>query len=339
MRVVTTTARSPETTQPTRRGLSPGLLILRDRLLTFIPTLFVASVVVFLVMQLVPGDPAILIVGEDASLEELETVREELGLNDPVPVQYVRWISGVVQLDLGESLVTGEPIWDTITRRFPRTLELLIGGMLVAVLFGVPMGILAALRVNRPTDSVVRAFSTTGLAIPNFWLGLIVVSILALGLGWFPATGLPPISEAPITSLRHLILPALTIGLTSGAIIARQTRSALLEVIGADFVRTLRAMGLKERLIVWQHALKNASIPVVTVIGLDVSRLVGGTVVIERVFGIPGLGSVMIEATAQRDFPVVQGTILVVVVMVLVINLLVDLAYLWLDPRTGGRGG
>lgn len=335
---MTTTARTPGSAQSAKRGLSPGLLILRDRLLTFIPTLFVASIVVFLVMQLVPGDPAILIVGEDAPLEELEAVREELGLNDPVPVQYMRWISGVVQLDLGESVVTDEPIWDTITRRFPRTLQLLIGGVLVAVLFGVPMGILAALRVNRPTDSVVRAASTTGLAIPNFWLGLIVVSFLALGLGWFPATGLPPISEDPIVSLRHLILPALTIGLTSGAIIARQTRSALLEVMGADFMRTLRAMGLKERVIIWQHALKNASIPVITVIGLDVSRLVGGTVVIERVFGIPGLGSVMIEATAQRDFPVVQGTILVVVVMVLVINLLVDLAYLWLDPRTGGRG-
>ncbi|MGY6499905.1 MAG: ABC transporter permease [Acidimicrobiales bacterium] len=316
-----------------RNRLWGAVRAFRARLVSVVITLICASVIVFSMLQLVPGDPAQIVAGEDASVERVEEVREELGLNDPLPVQYLSWVGGVVRGDLGESVITGEPVSDAIRRTFPRTFQVVMAGLFLAVLMGIPLGIAAALRANTMTDSTIRMVSTAGLAVPNFWLGLIMISVFALGLGWLPATGFVSITENVGDSLRHLALPAITIGLTAMAAITRQTRSALIEVLDADFIRTLRAMGIRGRLIIWRHALKNASIPVVTIIGLDINRAIGGTVVIESVFGIAGIGGLVVNATTQRDFPMVQGVILVVVFMVVLTNLIVDFLYTLLDPR------
>ncbi len=321
----------PAATETSASG-SIGRAVMR-RVASTIVTLICATIVVFLLVQLVPGDPAQIIAGEDASTERVEQIREELGLNNPLPIQYVTWVGDLLRGDLGDSAITGEPVVDALQRTFPRTLHVVVAGLAVAVLLGVPLGILAALRSHTPVDGSIRMLATVGLAVPNFWLGLMFVTTFALTVDWLPATGFVPITDNVLESVRHLVLPALTIGLTAMAAITRQTRSAMMEVLDADFIRTLKAMGLKRRIVVWQHALRNASIPVVTIIGLDINRAIGGTVVIESVFGINGIGSLVVSATTQRDFPVVQGVILVVVFFVVITNLVVDLVYVWLDPR------
>lgn len=319
-------------TQP-RRPSTKLVRAVGRRVGSMLLSLFCATLVVFFLIQLVPGDPAVIVAGEDASVERVEEIREELGLNRSLPVQYLDWVGGVVRGDLGESIITGEPVSEAMARTFPRTLHVVVAGLTLAVLLGVPLGIAAALRANSLADGSIRLFSTTWLAVPNFWLGLILVSVFALHWSWLPATGFVSITDGFWTSIKYLVLPAATIGLSAMAAITRQTRSAMMEVLDADFIRTLNAMGLRRRLVIWQHALRNASIPVVTIIGLDINRAIGGTVVIETVFGISGLGSLVVDATHQRDFPMVQGVILVVVFFIVVTNLLVDLLYVWLDPR------
>lgn len=319
-------------TQP-RRPSTKLVRAVGRRVGSMLLSLFCATLVVFFLIQLVPGDPAVIVAGEDASVERVEEIREELGLNRSLPVQYLDWVGGVVRGDLGESIITGEPVSEAMARTFPRTLHVVVAGLTLAVMLGVPLGIAAALRANSLADGSIRLFSTTWLAVPNFWLGLILVSVFALHWSWLPATGFVSITDGFWTSIKYLVLPAATIGLSAMAAITRQTRSAMMEVLDADFIRTLNAMGLRRRLVIWQHALRNASIPVVTIIGLDINRAIGGTVVIETVFGISGLGSLVVDATHQRDFPMVQGVILVVVFFIVVTNLLVDLLYVWLDPR------
>ncbi|MCO1657034.1 ABC transporter permease [Pseudonocardia humida] len=309
---------------------------LRRKVVSVLLTLLFASAMVFLITYLVPGDPAVVVAGEQATPEQIALVRSELGLDDPIVEQYGRFMWGVLHGDLGTSLFTREPVVDIVARTLPRTMELVVAGLVVAIAAGIPLGIAAAMRARTATDGVIRAVSTAGLAIPNFWFGLILVSIFALEWAVLPATGFVSVFDDPVEGLAHQVLPALAIGLTAMAAIARQTRSAMIEVLSADFVRTQRAMGVPGRAIVWQHALKNASIPVVTIIGLDISRLIGGAVVVETVFGISGLGGALVSATTQRDFPVVQGVILVVVFLVVIVNLLIDVLYTWLDPRIQG---
>ncbi|WP_214405460.1 ABC transporter permease [Pseudonocardia lacus] len=309
---------------------------LRRKLVSVLLTLLFASVMVFAITYLVPGDPAVVVAGEQATPEQIALVRSELGLDDPIVEQYGRFMWGVLHGDLGTSLFTREPVVDIVARTLPRTMELVVAGLVVAIAAGIPLGIAAAMRARTAADGVIRAVSTAGLAIPNFWFGLILVSIFALDWAVLPATGFVSVFDDPVEGLAHQVLPALAIGLTAMAAIARQTRSAMIEVLSADFVRTQRAMGVPARAIVWQHALKNASIPVVTIIGLDISRLIGGAVVVETVFGISGLGGALVSATTQRDFPVVQGVILVVVFLVVIVNLLIDVLYTWLDPRIQG---
>jgi peptide/nickel transport system permease protein len=311
-------------------------VVLRRKVVSVVLTLLFASIMVFLITYLVPGDPAVVVAGDQATPEQLAQVRSELGLDDPIVEQYGRFLWGVLHGDLGTSLVSREPVLDIVARTLPRTAELVVAGLLVAIAAGVPLGIAAALRARTATDGVVRTIATAGLAIPNFWLGLVLVSVFALEWDLLPATGFVSVFDDPVDGLTHLLLPAVAIGLTAMAAIARQTRSAMIEVLSADFVRTQRAMGVPGRSIVWQHALKNASIPVVTIIGLDVSRLIGGAVVVESVFGISGVGGAMVDATTHRDFPVVQGVILVVVFLVVIVNLLIDVLYGWLDPRIQG---
>jgi peptide/nickel transport system permease protein len=309
---------------------------LRRKVVSVLLTLLFASIMVFLITYLVPGDPAVVVAGDQATPEQIALVRSELGLDDPIVEQYGRFMWGVLHGDLGTSLFTREPVVDIVGRTLPRTMELVVAGLVVAIAAGIPLGIAAAMRARTAADGVIRAVSTAGLAVPNFWFGLILVSIFALEWSVLPATGFVSVFDDPVEGLAHQVLPALAIGLTAMAAIARQTRSAMIEVLSADFVRTQRAMGVPGRAIVWQHALKNASIPVVTIIGLDISRLIGGAVVVETVFGISGLGGALVSATTQRDFPVVQGVILVVVFLVVIVNLLIDVLYTWLDPRIQG---
>ncbi|PRZ39722.1 peptide/nickel transport system permease protein [Antricoccus suffuscus] len=310
------------------------LAVLGRRVVQLVATLLFASIVIFLLMQLIPGDPAQAIAGEQASIARVEEVRQQLGLNDPLYQQYGHWIWGVIHGDLGNSVITNESIWATIVRTVPRTALIVAGGLLIGVLAGIPLGILAATKARTAVDSVVRVIATSGIAIPNFWLGLLLISFFALTLGLLPAGGYVSPSENLGKSLEHLILPSVALGLHAMSQIARQTRSAMLEALQSDSIRTLTAMGVSRRQVVWRHALKNSSIPIATTIGLDISHAVGAAVVIEAVFGIPGLGSRLVDATHLRDFPVVQGILLVAVLWIVVVNLIVDVAYNILDPRT-----
>jgi peptide/nickel transport system permease protein len=307
--------------------------LIRQRLLILVPTLFLATIVVFLLVQLIPGDPALAIAGEQATPEQLASIRNELGLNDPLPTQYGHWLAGVAQLDFGKSLRSGERVSTAIGRTLPTTLQIVFGGLIVSVLIGIPAGIASARRANTVTDRAISSATAAGIAVPNFWLGLILVSLFALRLGWFPATGFVGVSSNPYEAFRHIILPAFAIGVVGAAEVARQLRAAMVEVLAADFIRTHRAKGLRQRAIVWRHALKNAAVPLVTILGLQVNRSLGATVVIETVFGIAGLGNLVVGATLQKDFPVIQGVILTMVLIVVVTNLLVDVAYRVIDPR------
>lgn len=310
------------------------LALVRQRLIALVPTLLLATLVVFSLLQLVPGDPALAILGEHASAQQLAQLRHQLGLNDPVLVQYGRWLLGVVQGDLGESLHTGESVADAIARTLPTTVQLMVAALTLSLTVGIPLAVAAARRANSATDGAITGASTLGVAVPDFWLGLILVSVFALGLGWFPATGFVGVAIDPVDAVRHMVLPAIALGAGGAALVVRQLRSSLIDSLNAEFVRTHKAKGLRMRQIVWKHALKNAALPLATVTGLLVNSFLGATVVIETVFGIPGLGSLVIGATLQRDFPLIQGVMLTMVVLVVITNLLVDISYRLIDPRT-----
>lgn len=302
------------------------------RFAALVPTLILATMIVFGLMKLIPGDPATVIVGEYASQERIEEIREQLNLNDPVPVQYVRWATDAVQGDLGSSLHTDQPVIEAIQARLPATIQIVVAAMLLSALVGIPLGFMAGWRPDTAVDSFARGASTVGIGIPNFWLGMVLVTIFALTLDWLPAIGFSGITSGLSESARYLILPAVALGAASVAEMTRQTRSAVLEVRSNEFVRTLRAAGLSTRTVL-KHVVKNAGIPMVTVLGLQASRLLGATVVVEAVFGIPGAGSLVVEAVARRDYPIVQGVVLVMALLVLAVNFLVDLSYRVIDPR------
>ena len=307
--------------------------LLRDRLITIVPTLLLATVVVFGLVQLIPGDPAQAIAGENATTEQLASIRAELGLDRPLVTQYWDWLTDALQGDLGESLRTREAVSEAITRTLPTTLQLVVGGLIVSALLGIPLGIAAARRANTFADRLISSISAGGISVPNFWMGLILVSFFALQLGWLPATGFVGISQNPWEAIRHILLPAIAIGIVGAAEVARQLRAAMVEVLNADFIRTHRAKGLRQRAIVWKHALKNSAVPLVTMLGLQINRSLGATVVIETVFGIAGLGSLVVGATLQKDFPIIQGVILAMVLIVVFTNLLIDIIYRVIDPR------
>jgi peptide/nickel transport system permease protein len=307
--------------------------VLLQRVAVLVPTLLLASFVVFMLLQLVPGDPAVTIAGEQATVEQLAEIRDRLGLNDPLLLQYWHWLTDAVHGNLGTSLTSGEGVVDAIQRTLPPTLHIVIGGLVVAALLGVPAGVAAGRRANTPTDTAIASASSAGVAMPSFWLGLILVSVFALRLDWLPATSFVSITEDPVEAIKHLILPAVAIGVVGAAEIARQLRAVMIEILATDHVRTLRAKGLSERRIVWRHALKNAAVPLLTIIGLQVNRFLGATVVIEAVFGISGLGTLVINATQKHDFPIGQGVILVLVLVVIFTSFVVDISYRIFDPR------
>lgn len=307
--------------------------IVAKRLLQVIPTLLLATVVVFGLQHLVPGGPANAIAGEYATPERIASINTQLGLDDPFLVQYWNWLTSALRGDFGTSMATGQPVAELIGQRLPATLTVGFAAMVVSIVVGVPLGIAAALRRGSRSDGAITGIATLGVAIPNFWLGMMLVLLFAIQLKWLPATGFVSITEDPIQAFRHVLLPAIALGGVGAAEICRQLRSAMIEVLDSDFIRTHRAKGLARRRIIWVHGLKNAGLPLATIIGLRISRVMGAAVVVETLFAIPGIGTLVTLSTSQRDYPVIQGVVLLSAVVVLVTNLVVDLAYRLIDPR------
>jgi peptide/nickel transport system permease protein len=307
--------------------------VVATSLLSAAPTLILATFIVFFLQRLIPGDPAVALAGEYATPENLRAIREDLGLNQPLLQQYVTWMSGAFTGDLGESFRTGEPVSDQVFERLPLTLLLTTFALIVAIGIGLPAGVLAAGRAESRFDRILTSAATLGIAIPNFWLGMMLIIIFALKLEWLPGPGGVSLAEDPALALQGLIMPSIALGLVGGAEICRQVRSAMIENLWADYVRTHRAKGIPRRNIIWKHALKNSSLPFATIIGVQVSRLIGSAVVVEAVFGLSGLGSLVVEATNQRDYAVIQAVVFVAAILVLFTNLLVDISYRILDPR------
>ena len=303
------------------------------RLLALGPVMLVVATVTFVLMHLAPGDPASVIAGPYASAEDVGRLRRQLGLDEPLLVQLGRWYWRLLQGDLGQSIFLRRPVIEAILDRAEPTLLLTSLATLVAVLIGVPAGIVAARRHGGVLDQAVMLLALLGTSVPNFLLGLLLMLVFAVWLGWLPVAGYVALDVAPWRTLRSLLMPAFALGVVQAALIARITRSAMLDVLGEQFILAGRAKGLDERDVVYKHALKNAFVPILTVIGISFAVLLGGAVVIEQVFNIPGVGRLIIQAVLRRDYPVVQGVILVVGGIYVLINLVVDLAYLLLDPR------
>jgi peptide/nickel transport system permease protein len=303
------------------------------RLLLTLPILFIVSVVCFSLINLIPGDPATVILGPEASEQAKEQMREQLGLNKPIVVQYVDWLGGVLHGDLGESLVDGTPVSQLILQRLPVTLELALGTFLVSLTIAVVAGILSASKKGTWVDYVSTGFALGGISIPHFWLGMMFIIIFAVNLGWLPASGYVPFFEDPAANIAVMILPVLATGLRESAELMRMLRSSLLEELGSDYVRTAFSKGLSRRVVVIRHAVRNALIPFVTASGLQIAALLGGLVVTEQVFQLPGVGRLIVESILERDYTVVQGAVLTVTVIVVLINVLVDLLYAVIDPR------
>lgn len=313
------------------------LSYLAGRLAQALPVVLLASIAVFLVLRLVPGDPADAIAGEDASPEEVRTIREQLGLTDPIPVQYGRWIGDLLQGDFGVSIRTGVPVSELIKLAFPPTIELAVASYAVAVVVGIPLGTIAGVRPRSLWDWFLSFYTIGTLGIPNFLLGVLLLWAFAIGLGWFPASGRVSFFDDPLQSTRYLALPALALGSGLAAALARYTRTTVQEVMGQDYIRTARAKGLAERHVVVRHALRNSLIPVVTIMALQVGQLLAGAVVIERVFTRPGLGRLVVDAILNRDYLIVQSTLVILVVIFVGVNLVADVAYGVLDPRVRRR--
>ncbi len=306
---------------------------LLQRLLTTILVVFGITFVVFMVMQLVPGDPARVILGVAASEENVAALRERLGLNRPVWVQYGSWLWGLLRGDLGDSLVTGQPVAGQILQRLPATLTLAGAGLLVGLLIALPAGIISALKPRSSLDIMFSVFSQIGVSIPDFWLGILLVLVFSLTLSWLPSQGYTPFSENFLDWLAHLIMPGLTVGVISGSIQTRFVRSAMLEVLHEDYVRTARAKGLPEGIVIAQHALRNAMITIVTIIGLQLTALLSAVVVVEVVFSWPGLGRLTLDAVLDRDYPLLQGAVFTMATLLALVNLGTDLLYFFIDPR------
>jgi peptide/nickel transport system permease protein len=296
-------------------------------------TLFLASVVVFVGVRLLPGDPALALAGEEADPATLAAVRADLGLDEPLTVQYLSFVTNLFRGDLGTSIATGTPVSDLIATTLPVTLWLSAYALTVAVLVGIAAGVVAAVKRGRWPEWVANGFTLVGLSVPSFWLGILAILYLAVGLRWFPASGYVPVSEEPLRGLYYLTLPALVLGTALAAVIMRQTRSSMLDTLSADYVRTARAKGLPERRVLTRFALRNSLIVVVTIIGLQLGGLVSGAVVTERIFGLPGFGKLTLDSVFTRDYPVVQAVVLVVTVVYIAINLGIDVLYSLINPR------
>ncbi|MED4755371.1 nickel ABC transporter permease [Brevibacillus choshinensis] len=295
------------------------------RLLQMIPTLIGVSILCFIIIHSVPGDPANLIAGVDATAEEIQIVKERLGLDRPLYEQYGSYVVGMLQGDLGKSLRSDRPVAEEILSRFPSTIMLTMLSVVVMVLVGLFAGIMSAIRPNSMRDNATMMVSLFGISMPVFWSGIMLILVFSYYLQWLPSGG--------STQLKHYILPALALGLSSSAVLARLTRSSILEVIHQDFIRTARAKGVREKLVIYKHTLKNALIPIITIVGLEFGHLLGGAVLTETVFSMNGIGRYIIQSIQFRDYPAIQGSILFVAAIFVIVNLVVDLCYGAVDPR------
>lgn len=304
------------------------------RLLALIPVLFVVSIIVFTIMRLIPGDPIDVMYGTEGISDETRVAMERrLGLDQPLPVQYARWLFRFVTGDWGISFINGQPVFRTIMQKLPATYFLALSSMVVALLISFPLGIVAAVKRNTGIDYVAMVAALVGLSIPSFWMAIMLVLIFSLKLGWLPCIGFVSPFESPLQALRHLTLPAIALGTALAGTFTRLTRSSLLEVLSADYVRTARAKGLNERIVILIHALKNAVIPIITVVGMWFGFQLAGSVVVETIFAWPGVGQLLVNSILSRDYPMVQNVVLIVSMSFVIINLLVDVTYTFIDPR------
>lgn len=303
------------------------------RLMQLLPVMIVATFVVFSLVYLMPGDPAVMIAGDYATAERIAEIRHIYGFDRPMLVQYFAWLGSVLQGDLGHSLFSNEEVLRLIFARLPHTILLVVYALVLGALIGIPLGILAATRQGTTLDKIITSVASLGVAVPNFWLGIILVTLFSLGYRWFPATGAVSLFEKPLEALYYATLPAVALSTGVVAVLARQVRSALLEVLGSQYIRTLRAKGLSSRSILWKHGLRNVSATMLTIAGLQVNRLFSSAVIIEAVFAVPGVGNLISYSALNKDFPVVQGVALVLVLVVIFTNLLVDVLNATFDPR------
>jgi peptide/nickel transport system permease protein len=309
------------------------LIFILRRLLSAIPTLILVSLFVFTLQKLLPGDPVQAMAGEERDPAVMEYLREKYRLNDPVPLQYVHWVGNVLQGDFGTSLRTEQPVTTLLASKLPVTLELAVLALIIALLIGIPTGVISAVRKGSATDYAANVFALSGISIPHFWLGILLIMIFAVKLQWLPASGFVPLGEDLGQNLKTLILPAFVLGAGLSGVLMRHTRSAMLEVLRADYVRTARAKGLFPRTVILKHALRNALMPIVTLTTLLFGELLGGAVLTEQVFSIPGFGKMIVDAVFNRDYAVVQGVVLCVAIGFLLLNLLADVLYRLINPR------
>ena len=295
------------------------------KLLMMIPILLGLTIILFLILHLAPGDPVHLVVGPNVTPEVYENVRRSMGLDRPLIIQYFDYLSNLVKGDLGSSILQHRPVADIVLERFPITIGLGVRALLLSVLIAVPVGIIAAVNRNKSADFIAMTFALVGISMPTFWFGIILLYFFAYKLGLFPISG--------YGTWKHLVLPVITMGLTDAAVIARMMRSSMLEVIGQDYIRTARAKGLREKVVTNKHALKNALIPVITLLGMRMGWIIGGSVTLEIIFSIPGLGRTMVDSIFSRDYPVVQGSVLILATSVMISNLIADILYALVDPR------
>jgi peptide/nickel transport system permease protein len=303
------------------------------RIATILPTLVFVTMLIFGLQQLLPGDPAIVLAGEDQDPQVIAYLREKMRLDEPLPLRYLYWVGDVLQGDLGESIRSQQPVLELLLQKLPVTIELAVLAMLIAMLIGIPAGIVSAVRQGTAWDFGANVFALWGLSTPNFWLGILMILLFSVELGWLPASGYVPFWEDPMANLKAMVMPAFVLGTNIAAVLMRHTRSAMLQVMSADYVRTARAKGLSQRVVILRHALRNALTPVITLGALELGTLLSGAVLTEQVFTIPGFGKLIVDSVFNRDYAVVQGVVLVTGTAYIVLNLLADIAYVVVNPR------
>lgn len=306
---------------------------LLNRLIGMLIVLALVVTVVFIIVRVTPGDPAAVMLGSDATPQDIADLRARMGLDAPLLVQYAQFVLGIFQGDLGQSIFLNQPVTQALAARAEPTFFLTLFSILIAVVIALPVGVLSAVKRGTFFDQSVVTLTMIAASVPSFWLGIVLIQTLAVGMGWFPASGYGGPDTGFLDRLHHLVLPALALGVVNSALITRFTRAAMLDVLGDDYVRTARAKGASERRVILKHAFKNALVPIITVIGLSIAMLVAGAVVTETVFGLPGIGNLVVSAVLRRDYPVIQGTLLVVAAIYVLINFIVDMLYILVDPR------
>lgn len=303
------------------------------RVIQLLPVLLIVGIIVFILIHLTPGDPAVVILGQDANPEQIEALRDQLGLNDPLYVQFVSWFTGVLRLDFGDSIFLRMPVTEALWARAQPTMLLTLYALTIQVVVGISFGVLAAVKQNSLIDRVLMVISISGAAIPTFFLGIMLILFFAVRLGWAPSGGFTSITEDPVAHFKGMILPAFSLGFSSAGLLARLVRSSMLDVMREDYIRTAMAKGLPERVTVVRHALRNALIPAITIIGFSLGALLGGAVVTETVFTIPGMGRLIVQSVQRRDYPIIQGAVMLIAAFYVFANLLVDILYVYIDPR------